>query len=139
MLYCNILFYCVCFLLLLYSLPYHVQLTLKRFKIQNLKLSVVSSCMSLFNISYDMFQPMWPSSGALKFLHFCTLCIMYVGCSLFGLQKTKTKLHGLSPQANYTDRLSDRRLSAKLVQTLADSWCRVISATVPAQPLISVF
>jgi hypothetical protein len=24
----------------------------------------------------------------------------------------KTKLHGLSPQANYTDRLSDRRLSA---------------------------
>jgi hypothetical protein len=26
----------------------------------------------------------------------------------------------LSPQANYTDRLSDRRLSAKLVPTLAD-------------------
>jgi hypothetical protein len=25
------------------------------------------------------------------------------------------KLHGLSPQANYTDRLSDRRLSAKFV------------------------
>jgi hypothetical protein len=35
------------------------------------------------------------------------------------LNKTKTKLHGLSPQANYTDRLSDRRLSAKLVPTLA--------------------
>jgi hypothetical protein len=27
--------------------------------------------------------------------------------------KTKTKLHGLSPRANYTDRPSDRRLSAK--------------------------
>jgi hypothetical protein len=34
--------------------------------------------------------------------------------------KLKTKLHGLSPQANYTDRLSGRRLSAKLVPTLAD-------------------
>jgi hypothetical protein len=27
--------------------------------------------------------------------------------------KTKLKLHGLSPRANYTDRLSDRHLSAK--------------------------
>jgi hypothetical protein len=41
----------------------------------------------------------------------------------------KTKLRGLSPQANYTDRLSDRRLSAKLVpmatrlkQTSAKIW-----------------
>jgi hypothetical protein len=51
----------------------------------------------------------------------------------------KTKLHGLSPQANYTDRLSDRRLSAKLVPTLADWGCRVVSATIPPQSLISVF
>jgi hypothetical protein len=60
---------------------------------------------------------------------------------LFYLQtkKTKTKLHGLSPQANYTDRLSDRRLSAKLVPTSADRGCRVVSATIPPQSLISVF
>jgi hypothetical protein len=48
-------------------------------------------------------------------------------------KKTKTKLHGLSPQANYTDRLSDCRLSAKLVPTLADRGCRVVSATIPPQ------
>jgi hypothetical protein len=47
--------------------------------------------------------------------------------------KTKTKLRGLSPQANSTDRLSDRRLSAKLVPTLADRGCRVVSATIPPQ------
>jgi hypothetical protein len=52
--------------------------------------------------------------------------------------KTKTKLHGLSPQTNYTDRLSDRRLSAKLVPTLADRGCRVVSATIPPQSLFSV-
>jgi hypothetical protein len=51
----------------------------------------------------------------------------------------KSKLHGLSLQANYTDRLSDRRLSAKLVPTLADRGCRVVSATIPPQSLISVF
>jgi hypothetical protein len=45
--------------------------------------------------------------------------------------KTKTKLHGLSPQAKYTDQLSDRRLSAKLVPTLADRGCRVVGATNP--------
>jgi hypothetical protein len=53
--------------------------------------------------------------------------------------KLKTKLHGLSPQAKYTDRLSDRRLSAKLVPTLADRGCHVVSATIPPQSLISVF
>jgi hypothetical protein len=42
-----------------------------------------------------------------------------------------TKLHGLSPHANYTDRLSDRRLSVKLVPTLADRGYRVVSATIP--------
>jgi hypothetical protein len=51
---------------------------------------------------------------------------------------TKTKLHGLSPHANYTDRLSDR-LSAKLVPTLADRGCRVVSATIPPQLLIFGF
>jgi hypothetical protein len=55
------------------------------------------------------------------------------------LRHTKTKLHGLSPQANYTDQLSDRRLPAKLVPTLADKGCRVVSATIPPQSLISVF
>jgi hypothetical protein len=34
-----------------------------------------------------------------------------------------------SPQANYTDRASDRRLSAKLMPTFADRGCRVVSAT----------
>jgi hypothetical protein len=53
--------------------------------------------------------------------------------------RTKTKLHGLSPQANCTDRLSDRHLSAKLVPTLADRGCRVVSATIPPQSLILVF
>jgi hypothetical protein len=35
-------------------------------------------------------------------------------------------------------RLSDRRLSTKLVPTLADRGCRVVSATIPPQSLISV-
>jgi hypothetical protein len=48
-------------------------------------------------------------------------------------------LRGVSPQANYSDLLSDRRLSAKLVPTLADRGCRVVSATIPPQSLISVF
>jgi phenylacetate-coenzyme A ligase PaaK-like adenylate-forming protein len=51
----------------------------------------------------------------------------------------RTKPRGLSPQAKYTDRLSDRRLSAKLVANLADRGCRVVSATIPPQSLISVF
>jgi hypothetical protein len=59
--------------------------------------------------------------------------------SLLTKTKTKTKLHGLSPQANYTDRLSDRRLSAKLVPTSADRGCSVISATIPPQSLIFGF
>jgi hypothetical protein len=41
------------------------------------------------------------------------------------------KTPGLSPPVNYTDRLSDRRLSAKLVPTLADRGCRMVSATDP--------
>jgi hypothetical protein len=53
--------------------------------------------------------------------------------------KLKTKLHGLSPQANYANRLSDRRLLAKLVPTLADRQCHVVSTTIPQQSLISVF
>jgi hypothetical protein len=57
----------------------------------------------------------------------------------FARSYKKTKLHGLSPQANYTDRLSDRRLSGKLVPTLVDRGCRVVSATIPPQSLIPVF
>jgi hypothetical protein len=46
-------------------------------------------------------------------------------------KQKKNKLRGFSPQANYTDRASDRRSSAKLVPTLADGGCRVVSATNP--------
>jgi hypothetical protein len=46
--------------------------------------------------------------------------------------------HGLSPQANYTDRLSDRSLSAKLVPTLTDRGCRVVSPAIPPQSFILV-
>jgi hypothetical protein len=42
----------------------------------------------------------------------------------------KTKLRGFSPQSELY-RPSDRRLSAKLVLTLADRGCQVISATNP--------
>jgi hypothetical protein len=59
--------------------------------------------------------------------------------SFYFVHLSKTKLHGLSPQANYTDRLSDRRLSAKLVPTSADGGCRVVSATIPPQSLIFGF
>jgi hypothetical protein len=41
-----------------------------------------------------------------------------------------TELHGLSPQANYTDQLSDRRLWAKLVPTLADRGCCVVISNI---------
>jgi hypothetical protein len=41
--------------------------------------------------------------------------------------KLKKTLHGFSSRANYTD----RRLSAKLVPTFEDRWCRVVSATDP--------
>jgi hypothetical protein len=39
--------------------------------------------------------------------------------------KTKTKLHGLSPRANYTDR-------AKWLPTFADRGCHVVSVTDPS-------
>jgi hypothetical protein len=56
----------------------------------------------------------------------------------FNLKLNKL-LRGLSPQANSTDLLSDRRLSAKIVPTLADRECRVVSSTIPPQSLISLF
>jgi hypothetical protein len=43
----------------------------------------------------------------------------------------KQELHGLSPRANYTERLSDSRLSAKLVPTFADTGLHVVSVTGP--------
>jgi hypothetical protein len=55
------------------------------------------------------------------------------------IKTKKTKLHGLSPQANYTDRLSDHRLLAKFVPTLADRGCPVDGATIPPQSLILIF
>jgi hypothetical protein len=58
---------------------------------------------------------------------FSFLCFTFSPTYLLKLKRTKPC--GLSPQANYTDRLSDRRLSAKLVPTLADRGCRVVSAT----------
>jgi hypothetical protein len=42
-------------------------------------------------------------------------------------------------ESDYTERLSDRRLSAKLVPTLEDRGCHVVSAAIPPQSLISVF
>jgi hypothetical protein len=54
-----------------------------------------------------------------------------IGARLECKKKKTPKLHGLSPQANYTDQLSDCRLSAKLVPTLADSGCCVVSTTIP--------
>jgi hypothetical protein len=45
--------------------------------------------------------------------------------------KKQKKFRRFSPPANYTDRPSDRRLSAKLVPTLADRGCRVVGATNP--------
>jgi hypothetical protein len=50
----------------------------------------------------------------------------------------KNKLRGFSPQSELY-RPSDRRMSAKLVPTLADRGCRVVSATIPPQSLISIF
>jgi hypothetical protein len=44
--------------------------------------------------------------------------------------RSKTKFRGLY-SASELYRPSDRRLSAKLVSTFADRWCRVISATDP--------
>jgi hypothetical protein len=41
------------------------------------------------------------------------------------------ELHDLSLQANYTDRMSDRRLSVKLVPTLVDRGCRMVSTIPP--------
>jgi hypothetical protein len=49
---------------------------------------------------------------------------------LFHRQKQKKKLRGFSPQSELYPP-SDRRLSAKLVPTLADRGCRVVSATNP--------
>jgi hypothetical protein len=46
---------------------------------------------------------------------------------------TKKKLNSMAESASELYRPSDRRLSAKLVPTLADRWCRVVSATIPPQ------
>jgi hypothetical protein len=54
------------------------------------------------------------------------------------LQYTKTKLRGFSPQANYTDRPSERSLSAKLVPTLADRGVAWSAQRIPTA-VISVF
>jgi hypothetical protein len=45
-------------------------------------------------------------------------------------KKTKTKLHGLSPRANYTDRetAACRRIDCRL---FADRGCHVVSVTDP--------
>jgi hypothetical protein len=45
------------------------------------------------------------------------------------LKELNTKLCDFSPQANYTDRTSDRCMSAKLMPTFADRRCCVVSAT----------
>jgi hypothetical protein len=45
----------------------------------------------------------------------------------WGTSVEEKELRGFSPQANYTD----RSMSAKLVPTLVDRGCRVVSATDP--------
>jgi hypothetical protein len=55
------------------------------------------------------------------------------------LRTSKLKLNSVAWVRKRTERLSDRRLSAKLMPTLADRGCRVVSATIPPQSLISVF
>jgi hypothetical protein len=70
-----------------------------------------------------------PESPVIRFTDICCFTEML----------KKTKRHGLSTHANYTDRLSDRRLSAKLVPTLADRGCRVVSGTISPQALIFGF
>jgi hypothetical protein len=45
------------------------------------------------------------------------------------LKLKKTKLRGLSPLANYTDR--ERRMSVKLVSTFAERGCHVVSTADP--------
>jgi hypothetical protein len=49
----------------------------------------------------------------------------------FKTYRKKRNSVAFSPQANYTDRASDRRLSVKLVPTFADRGCRVVRATDP--------
>jgi hypothetical protein len=49
---------------------------------------------------------------------------------LIAQKELKNKLRGFSPQSKLY-RQSDRRLSAKLIPTLADRGCRVISAMNP--------
>jgi hypothetical protein len=44
--------------------------------------------------------------------------------------KTKTKLHGLSPRANYTDRATAASLRSDC-QLFADRGCHVVSVTDP--------
>jgi hypothetical protein len=54
-----------------------------------------------------------------------------IGCNIDTKQKkNNNKLRGFSPQSELY-RPSDRRLSAKLVPTLADKGCRVVSTTNP--------
>jgi hypothetical protein len=56
--------------------------------------------------------------------------LLYVTVSIFGkheviqLKKTKTKLHGLSPRANYTDRATAacRRSDCQLVRKEGGTW-----------------
>jgi hypothetical protein len=70
MLYCIILLHCV-YLLFMYSLPSHMQLTLKvlKFRTSKLKMLTVSVVISFLTPQlHNMFQPTWPSSGVLKLL-----------------------------------------------------------------------
>jgi hypothetical protein len=53
---------------------------------------------------------------------------VFLGKVRFFPNYTINKLRGFSPQSELY-RPSDRRLSAKLVATLADRGCRVVSAT----------
>jgi hypothetical protein len=47
------------------------------------------------------------------------------------LKLMASKLCGLNLRANYTERATDRRFSAKLVPNFADGGCHVVSVTDP--------
>jgi hypothetical protein len=75
------------------------------------------------------------ASDAMAVLRRETQTMFFMGTSPYtsivtlGQQFIAKNSVAFSPQANYTDRPSDRRLSAKLVPTFADRGCCVVSIT----------
>jgi hypothetical protein len=92
---------------------------------QHVSLSL-SLCLSLLS------QAIQRKGSSLKYIQMRQIILHYKR------QKTKQQTPELQ-SARELYRPSDRRLSAKLVPAFADRGCRVVSATIPPQWLISVF